>query len=68
MHHRILRAASVWNEVHEVFQGLSDVDLAGAVIKDSVGGKQLALVLVDLLAIVRQCAKQRVPETYLCDL
>ena len=67
MHHRILRAASVWNEVHEILQSFSDVHLARTVIKDAVGGKQLALVLVDLLPVVRQCAKQRVSETYLCD-
>ena len=54
MHHRILRAASVWNEVHEILQSLSDVHLARTVIKDAVGGKQLALVLVDLLPVVRQ--------------
>ena len=67
MHHWILRAASVWNEVHEILQSLSDVHLARTVIKDSVGGKQFALVLFDLLPVVRQCAKQRVSETYLCD-
>jgi len=36
MHHWILRAASVWNEMHEILQSFSDVHLARTVIKDAV--------------------------------
>ena len=67
MYHRILRAASVGDEVHEVLHCLADIHLARTIIEDAVGGKQLALILVNLLAVVGQCPEERVTETYLCD-
>jgi hypothetical protein len=36
MYHWLLRTASVWNEVHEILQSLSDVHLARTVIKGAV--------------------------------
>ena len=67
VHHRFLHPRMRRHISHEIVHRTVYIHRPRAVIVDFVGGKELSLLLVDLLPVVGECAVQRLPYTDFCD-